>query len=316
MVKWGLGESYDKVSILPIKARAYIDLTKPASSIGIGGAYALGSLFFFYFTNQEELILENIRNIIFVIITMVFAHAASQAMNMAEDAYMDRQTPHKQNRPIPSGVVSEEEARMLAWFFMLFALGRAYLVNPTFGGFTTILIIFGIFYNLEPIRAKERIISIPWQAVSRGLLTFPTIWAAYGNPWSSTPWILGLFMFFYVLGFQNSADIIDKDIDEQFGIKTFIVVFGLDKVIMLAKLCIIFMISTITLSIYFEILPLRIIWILSIIPFCILMIYYMDFYSDKVSTKTGNHPAYIYYYLGMILMLGVLLSIEVIHFQV
>lgn len=313
MVKWGLGESYDKVNVLPVKARAYLDLTKPASSIGVGGAYALGSLFYFYFTNQADLIIAQSRDIIFVIVTMVFAHAASQAMNMAEDAEMDTQTPHKQNRPIPSGIVSEEEARMLAWFFMLFAIGRAYLVNSTFGGFTTLLIIFGIFYNLEPIRAKERIISIPWQAASRGLLLFPAIWAAYGDPWQLTPWILGLVMFFYVLGFQNSADIIDSEVDEKFGIKTFVVVFGLDNTILIAELCTIAVIIIIFGATELGLIESHLIWMEAIIPFCLIMIYHMDQYPQKVSDRTGNHPAWLWYYVGMVLLVLIPLLAEIVY---
>jgi len=50
----------------------------------------------------------------------------------------------------------------------MFAVGRAYLVNSTFGVGVSVLVLMGVFYNLAPIRAKERIISIPWQAVSRG----------------------------------------------------------------------------------------------------------------------------------------------------
>lgn len=311
-MKLGLGDSYDDVSVLSVKGRAYLDLTKPASTVGVMGAFFLGSLFYFYYTGSPGLIPDRFPTIVFASITMGFAHGASQAMNMAEDAEMDSETEHKKNRPIPSGMVTEEEARTIAWFLMLFALGRAYTVSTMFGSFVTTLIIFGVFYNLSPIRAKERIISIPWQAVSRGLLMFPTVWAAYGSPWEWTPWALGLFMFLYVLGFQNTADLIDMEVDEEYGIKTFAVVYGPGGVASIAAGCTLNMIAWIWLNVSFGFLPMRMLWILMIIPFCFIMLYHIVYHPFRVSESTGNHPAWLWFYIGMVLTVALPLGVEMI----
>lgn len=311
-MKWGLGESYDEVEYIPIKTRAYLDLSKPASSVGVGGAYFLGSIFYFLF--YDIVITEaELRSIFIVSLTMLFAHSASQAMNMAEDAEMDRQTPHKQNRPIPSNVVTEEEARSLSWIFMSLAIVQGFLINTLFGIFVVALAMFGVFYNLSPIRAKERIISIPWQATSRGLLLFPTIWAAYGDPWQITPWILGAFMFFYVFGFQNSADIIDKEVDAKFNIKTLVVMYGIKGMAVIAGVCMLLMISTILFAVIFNILPEYLILMLLIIPFCLIMLYHMVFNSEKISERTGNHPSWVWYYGGMVLAVSLPVLAEVIY---
>lgn len=300
-MKLGLGESYNDVDVLPVKFRAWLDLTKPASTLGIMGAAFLASLFYFYYTGQAGLVGDKFSTVIFVVVTVGLAHGASQAMNMAEDAEMDRQTEHKQDRPIPSGVVTEEEARTLAWFLILAALGRAYLINSLFGVFMTISIVFGVFYNLEPIRAKERIISIPWQAVSRGLFMFPIIWAAYGNPFKSTPWVLGVFMFFYVLGFQNSADIIDRTVDAEHGVKTFVVEFGVRRTVMIAGGCTLMMLATLLLGVELSLIPSRLYIMALITPFCILMLKSMWKNPYRISEKTGNHPAWLWFYFGMVL---------------
>lgn len=311
-MKTGLGDTYDNVTILPVKLRAWLDLTKPASSVGVGGAFMVGSFFFFYYTGQADAISEHYFEIIYASVTAIFAHGASQAMNMAEDAHMDSETEHKQDRPIPSGVVTVEEARTIAWILILMALGRAYLINSTFGLFTTILVFMGVFYNLNPIRAKERIISIPWQAVSRGLMIFPMVWAAYGNPYTATPWILGLFMFFYVLGFQNTADIIDRDIDAKYGINTFVVVFGVKKTAMIATASTIMMIATLGIGINAFILPFRLITMIMIVPLCLYMIHQMWKHPYRVSENTGNHPAWLTYYGGMVLCVVIPLVTEII----
>lgn len=313
-MKLGLGHSYDDVQFLNKKVRGWIDLTKPASSVGIGLGYFVGSLYFFAYTNPSgwiDAVGSNLFNIMFVSATMFLAHSASQALNMAEDADMDRETPHKQNRPIPSGIVTEDEARMIAWILSGLAIWRALWVDKIFAGFVLVLLFFGIFYNLDPIRAKERIISVPWQAASRGLLTFPTIWAAYGNPWKPLPWALGVFLFFYVLGFQNSADFIDKPIDEEYGIQTFVVAFGIDGVIKIAYISVIAMFLSILLFIQLNVYPENLIILISFIPLCLLMIHYMKNKPDAVSETTGNHPSWLWYYAGMVLAVTLPLIAEV-----
>lgn len=311
-MKTGLGDSYDNVTFLSKKTRAYIDITKPASTVGVAGGFLLALIFYYFYTGNSHLILDEISKIIFASFTMGLAHGASQAMNMAEDAEMDRNTPHKQNRPIPSGIITEEEARTLAWLALLAAVGRAYLTGNQFGVMVTVLAFFGIFYNLSPIRAKERVISIPWQAASRGLLLFPAVWAVNGEVFSVTPWVVGVFMFFYVFGFQNSADIIDREVDEEYGIKTLVVLFGVDGVVVIASVCTILMIMTIGFAAIAGVVEPMFLILLTVVPVCMLMLYHMSKNSHRVSSRTGNHPAWLWFYGGMVLIVALLLSYEVL----
>jgi len=313
-MKEGLGEPYDNVTILTPKARGYLDLTKPASSLGIAISFLVASLFYFLYTGQPELILPNLDTIIYASMTVAFSHGASQTLNMAEDAEMDAETKHKKNRPIPAGIITKEEARTLAWFLILFAIGRAYIVSTEFGILLSVGVFFGIFYNLDPIRAKERIISIPWQATSRGLLLFPGVWAAYGNPFKVTPWVLSIFMFWYVFGFQNTADILDEEIDRKYGIKTFVVVFGVEKIPYIAGGAMFLMVSTIVLAIQYALIPTRLIYLLGIIPFCLIMLYYLTFHPYKIDEKRGNHPAWLWYYVGMVLTVLIPFSTEIYYY--
>lgn len=313
-MKLGLGDSYNNVSILTPKARAYADLTKPASSVGAGMAYLIASLFYFFYVGEANLIADNFWNIIYAVLTVTLVHGGSQAMNMAEDAEMDRETPHKQNRPIPAGIVSEEEARTIAWILIVFGIGRAFIVSRAFGLLISILAFMGIFYNLSPIRAKERIISIPWQATSRGFLSFPIVWAAYGDVFEVTPWVLGLFMFFYVFGFQNAADIIDREIDDKYNIKTFVVVYGVDKIPYIAAGSMFMMIGVIVSAVALELLPTRLLGILLILPFCLVMLYHMTVNPYAVDEKTGNHPAWLWMYIGLVLTVFIPFCIEVLRY--
>lgn len=299
-MKWGLGQSYDRV-LVNKRLRAYIDITKPASTVGVAGAYFVASLLYFFYVGEPHLIPDKLGTIFVVVATIGLAHGASQAMNMAEDAEMDRQTEHKQNRPIPSGVIEEEDARSVSWLSAGLALGLSFTVSNVYGAFMMVLIFFGIFYNLDPIRAKERIISIPWQAASRGLLSFPAVWAAYGNPFDPVAWILGAFMFFYVLGFQNSADIIDRHVDREHGIRTFVVEWGVKGTSIIALSAMLMMVAVVLGGYTYGIIPAEMMWILGVVPLCVVMLYHMRFNPHKVSEATGNHPAWLWFYGGMIL---------------
>ena len=308
-MKLGLGHSYDKVRFLNRKSRGYIDLTKPASSVAVAVGYLLASLFYYYYYGIESQILTDLNIILAVSLSIFLAHSASQSMNMAEDAEMDRETPHKQNRPIPAGIVTEDEARAVAWLGSGWALSLAFVVSWQFGIMVATLLFFGIFYNLDPIRAKERIISIPWQAASRGLLSFPAVWVAYGDIWAWEPWVLGVFMFFYVMGFQNSADIIDAPVDAEYGIRTFVVEFGVNGTMRIAAMCTGAMLVVLGFSVTAGLVPEGFIWMLLIIPFCIVMLYYMWSRPYQVSSLTGNHPSWLWFYIGVVLCVAIPLAV-------
>jgi 4-hydroxybenzoate polyprenyltransferase len=233
MVKLGLGDSYSN-TIIPKKIRAYADIMKPASSIGVMFTIPFGAIIYAHIThgNGLEFLSNNLADIIYASVTVMLLHGSSQAMNMAEDAHIDKQTDHKQNRPIPSGVISEEEARSLAWIFMFLGVARAFTINTQFGLFSVILALLGIFYNLDPIRAKKHLwVNLVWQAASRGLLLYPAAFAVWGAGFTPTPWGMGVVAFFLVLSLQNSADLPDIEMDRKYDIITPAVYHGPRKLV-------------------------------------------------------------------------------------
>lgn len=310
-MKIGLGDSYDDVQFVPVKLRAYLDITKPASTVGVAGGFFIASVLYYYLQGNPQGVAVNFTDLVFSCATIAFAHGASQALNMAEDAEMDKEAEHKQNRPIPSGAITEDEARSITWLLAGAALVRGYLVNVTFGVFVTILLLFGVFYNLRPVRAKSRVWSIPWQAASRGLLLIPAVWAAHGSIFEPLPWAFGAFMFLYVAGFQNSADIIDEEVDRKHGVETFVVRYGLDGVVKIASGCMFLMIGLVLLMWELSIFPGSMLSLLLIIPFCVAMLYHMRYHPHKVSSFSGNHPSWTWFYGGMMVAIGLPLLAEV-----
>lgn len=257
MVKLGLGDSYDK-TIIPQKIRAYGDITKPASSIGIMFTIPFAGIIYGDIThgNGLEFVLQNWTDILYASVTALLLHGGSQALNMAEDAFIDKQTEHKQNRPIPSGVITEEEARSLAWIFIFLGVARAFTLSNQFGLFAIILAFLGVFYNLDPVRAKKYLwINLGWQAASRGLILFPTAFAIWGAGFTPLPWGMGLVAFFLVLSLQNSADLPDMEMDAKYDITTPAVYHGPKNLILIMTAIAIAMFAVLTALIQFNVIP-------------------------------------------------------------
>lgn len=300
MVKLGLGDSYSK-TIVPEKIRAYVDITKPASSIGVMATVPFSSLFYgeLYREGGVEFLIGNWETVLYASVTLFLLHGASQGLNMAEDAFIDKQTPHKQNRPIPSGVISEEEARSLSWIFMFVGVSRAFTISEQFGLFCVVLAFLGIFYNLNPIRAKKRLwINLSWQATSRGLLLYPATFAIWGDGLNEVGWTLGAASFILVLAYQNSADFSDCKIDEKFGILTPAVYHGLDKLVMImAGLTVIFF-SFIALSIMAGLIPpLWGLFFLAIPMSWSLWSLWNE--PEGISGISGNHDSWLVFYFSL-----------------
>jgi 4-hydroxybenzoate polyprenyltransferase len=300
MVKVGLGDTYDK-TIVPNKVRAYADLTKPASSIGVMLTIPFAALFYgeLYHTGGVGFVVSNWTTVLYASVTMLLLHGGSQAMNMAEDAHIDKQTDHKQTRPIPAGVVSAEEARSLAWIFMFAGVARAFTINAQFGLVCVLLAFFGIFYNLEPIRAKKYLwFNLSWQAASRGLFLYPATFAVWNDVWNPIAWVMGIAAFLLVLSMQNTADFSDVEIDREFDIVTPAVHHGLHNLTVIMMGIVVLMFAFITVSINFG--PLPDLWSLYILAIPIMYSLVSLWRTPRtISDFGGNHISWYIFYLSL-----------------
>jgi len=300
MVKIGLGNSYDR-TIVPKKIRAYVDLTKPASSIGVMLTIPFAAVFYgeLYHTGGLQFAVSNWVTILYASVTMFLLHGGSQSLNMSEDADIDMETDHKQNRPIPSGVVSEEEARSLAWILIFVGVARAFTITRQFGVICVILAFFGVFYNLEPIRAKKHLwFNLSWQAASRGLFLYPATFAVWGAGYNKIAWTMGIVAFMLVLAMQNTADFADVDIDEEYDIITPAVHYGLDNLTLIMAGITLVMFGFISLSNSVGILPNLWSLYLLAIPIAWSLIY-LWIYPDDISNISGNSPTWYVFYVSL-----------------
>ncbi len=230
--------------------KAWFMLVRPFTLIAPFMAVMFGVLFQLAAYGEIYLFWQNFSTVFFAALAMASAQAVGQIMNQVEDVEIDKAN-GKDYRPIVSGEISQEKAQAAALFFAIFSIIIGYSINIIYGSFMVILLMAGVFYNLEPFRLKKRLwLNTTSLAVSRGLLPMPAAWSVFGNVWDGTPWLLGSVIALWVMGWQNTKDINDIEGDKKYGIITPAVYHGLKG---LTRIITAFsLLSFILLAIYIE----------------------------------------------------------------
>jgi len=253
MVKIYAKDSYKKVSFSP-KVRGVLDLLRPFTLLAplIGGlsaalmAIAIDPLpkyagrfiadgafigpefsWSYPFMYWQFPILELITGVS----ALMLVNAGSNILNQVYDFKIDKI--NKSYRPIPSRIITLNEARTFAWVVYLVTLWRAAFVSS--GAFLFIILLImliTIFYSIPPIQFKKRLfISNMTIAFARGMLGFVAGWTIFGDPFNPTPWLIGLIMSVYLFGAVTTKDFTDMPGDKKYGMRTLPVVFGKQKAI-------------------------------------------------------------------------------------
>lgn len=172
---------------------------------------------------------------IYVGLTLAFSQAAGQCLNQYADLEIDRLV--KPYRPLPSGLVTREEALGAAWLLVIFAVGRGFTISMFFGLVVLALIFFAVFYSLAPLspRKVHPLLNVGWMAVSRGFLPMFAVFSVYGDVHSA--WRYSILAFLWVMGFQATKDVADVDADRKFEIKTVPNTYGLRGLVTLMMAC-------------------------------------------------------------------------------
>ncbi len=216
---WGK-ESWDKTMYMPKKLRGFIELVRPFTLLapligglcgGLMGWRAVnhgGPLPVLYLNSSFPFIQYHpfFLELMIGVSTLIILNAASNAFNAVYDVKIDKI--NKPYRPIPSGIISKDEARTRAWILYPMVLFRAVLVNRTFGFFVLIIMLITVAYSLPPLRLKKRLwLSNLSIAYARGMLGFVAAWSIFGDPWSDlTRWIIGGVMMTFLIGAITSKD--------------------------------------------------------------------------------------------------------------
>jgi 4-hydroxybenzoate polyprenyltransferase len=303
MVKIFAREPWDKVRFVPKKLRGFLDLFRfftlfPPAIGGICGAMmAIG-----VYDNFDFITL------IYGVGTIIFVNAASNVLNQVYDAEID--TINKPYRPIPSGIVTKDEARIISYFLYLITLFRACMINVDFASLILIIMLLTVIYSVEPIRLKKRLllsnISI---ALGRGLLGFVAAWCIFGRITDKIPWLVGCIMFIYLLGATTTKDFSDVKGDRYYNIKTLPVVYGRNKAIVFSAPFFIFPFALIPLGIGIGLLPQKTIYLSMLAVWGAYIVFLLWKYGETLDKKFENTPAWKHmYFMLMTTQVGFCLS--------
>lgn len=225
MVKWTLRQPYESVEYLPVKIRAYFDLFRPftlmiaflsgfALTVGIAGYHGVT-------------LSQSWRTAIYISITFAIINAASNALNQVSDVEEDRIS--KGYRPIPLGIVSEQEALTLSYMLFFTGLARAFVTSVAFGLVVMLIAAITITYSLHPIRLKKRfLINNLSLAVARGPLPVYAVWLVYGEP-NTLAHRFSFALLLYLFAATGTKDFHDVAADKHVGNATLPVVLGSGK---------------------------------------------------------------------------------------
>ena len=291
----GIRKGYPRLRRYFGKFVAYIQLLRVFTGLAPLFAGIFGVL-----ASVQSITFEHIKVAIYVGVTLMLAQFAGQVINQYADAELDKLV--KPYRPIPSGLITREEALGLSWLLAGFAIARAFTLSTFFGLITLILLFFAVFYSLVPLSPRKihPILNTCWMAISRGFLPMFAVLSVYGNVDEAWPYAILAFM--WVMGFQASKDVTDVEGDRKFGIRTIPNTYG-QKGLTATMMTCTFMFCALT--VWFKAYVM-----LLLVPLAVLAI----LTTKKQATLTENTYSWTAFYLGLALIYVLLFASKYLTF--
>ncbi|MEW6070625.1 MAG: UbiA family prenyltransferase [Candidatus Thermoplasmatota archaeon] len=300
MVKIFGKESWDKVKYVPKKLRGYLELLRPFTLLApaIGGFCSAVMAYRYSHSNIWDV---DLMLLVHGVATLVLVNGASNALNQACDAEID--AINKPYRPIPSGIVSTDEARTISYLIYLFILFRASMINFAFAGAVLAIMCLTIIYSIEPIRLKKRLfLSNIAIALGRGLLGFVAGWCIFGSIDNLIPWVIGSIMFIYLVGASTTKDFPDVKGDRKYNVRSLPVVYGRSKAIAFSAPFFVLPFALIPMGIQLGLLIPNTIWLALLSIWGTYIVFLLWKYADVPDKKFENTPVWKHMYFMLMAM--------------
>ena len=212
-----------KPGLIGERIRGFFDLMRPFTILG----GLIAGFFLTMLASKVYGVTFDFSLALFVGVILGLLQGASQALNQSieEELEIDKITGKAKYRPTGRGIISLTEGKIFATILYVAAIACAFFIKPLFGVFISIIAFFGVFYTLPPIRAKRFfLVSNVWQGIARGMLPIFSVFAIFGNPFTSLSVSLASVIGVWMVGAQASKDHGD-DVkgDLRYGIQTFFV---------------------------------------------------------------------------------------------
>lgn len=180
---------------------------------------------------------DGLLNIFWIIVipasfSLAILNAASNTLNQITDQKSDKIS--KPYRPIPRGLVSIKDAKIISILLYVTAFLLALLVNIVFVAFILLITVFTITYSIPPRFKDMFIINQLWVGIPRGFLGILASWSVFGNPLEPLTLTIGIIAMSYLIGGSITKDITDSDADKKTGTRTLVNTYGVKKAAFMA----------------------------------------------------------------------------------
>jgi len=210
------------------RVKGFIDLIRPFTLLApIIVSICIIFASFFYNKIADDIFAVLWRTIIPASFAMAILNGASNVLNQVTDIKSDKIS--RPYRPIPKGVVSISEAKVVSLFMYIIAICLSIYVNIMFSVFVFLITIFTVTYSVPPRLKDILFFNQLWVAMPRGLLGILASWSVFGNPLQSVPLAIGFIAMLFLIGGSITKDITDSDADRKTGTRTMINTFGVKK---------------------------------------------------------------------------------------
>ena len=282
-----------------VKLKSYITLIRPFTLLAPFVATLCSIVMSMIVHGEVHSLNHNWDIVLAAAITMALAQMCGQIINQAEDPVELDILNGKSHRPIPQNKITKSRARGLGYTAGIVALACACIIDLSFGIGITVLLIFAIFYSIEPIRIKKRkIVNTLWLGLSRGFLPLLVSWSLLYSPFENLPVILSLMLFFWVTGFQITKDFPDIQGDRQFAVLTFPVVYGIENTKKFMHWMNGLAFGTLIIALLTRILPVSFLIVLILFPVSAFVIHGIRGNPEKGRT-VENTPEWMFFYIGL-----------------
>ncbi len=255
----------DKIDKLSLKATLFLRFVKFEHTI-FALPFALSS----YLLAIREVGFSK-RTLFWIILCMIFARNAAMGFNRIADAKIDAKNPRTKAREIPSGLIKVWEAYIFVGLSSLLFIFSSYMLNKICFYLSPLALFLLFTYSFT-----KRFTYLSHFILGACDALAPSgAWIATGARFSFVPFLLSLFIFFWVSGFDLIYACQDEEFDKSFGLFSIPACFGKEKALNLSSVLHLF--SVISLLLLYKVASLGYLYL-----FGVLLISFLLFFEHKI----------------------------------
>ena len=187
---------------------------------------------FFYQPSSQHFINSFFTMILPASISLAVLNGASNALNQATDHHTDSIS--KPYRPIPKGLLSVNQAKLIAFVLYSFSFLLSAHIHPPFLIIVSLITVFTVTYSLFPRMKDKLLFNQLWIAIPRGFLGIIASWSVFGSILQPLPLIIASIAALFLFGGSITKDITDSTADKQTGTHTLVNTYGVQKAAVLS----------------------------------------------------------------------------------